>query len=67
MEFKTVRLDEITQTASVERKRTGFHTDSWSSPTSKFGAMKKNLKRSLAGAAREVGGKLHKCNILDAR
>lgn len=62
-----MRPDEITQRASVERKRMGLHTDSWSSPTSKFGAMKKNQKRSLAGAAREVGGKLHECDILDAR
>lgn len=62
-----MRLGETTKRERVERKRTSFTLTPDLLQCLRSGAMNKNHRRSLAAAAREVGGKLDKCEVLPAR
>lgn len=65
MEFKAMRLSETTKRERVERKRTSFPLTPDLPQCLRSGAM--NNRRSLATAARKVGAKLDKCEVLPAR
>lgn len=67
MKFKAMRLGETAKRERVGRKRTSLTLTSDLLQCLRLGAMNKNHKRSPAAAAREVGGKLDKYEVLPAR